>query len=197
MSSMQAGPCSRPSRKRRSSARFCRQLHWRSMSKPSLSSKLNVWILASSCCCWKASAIPRSRIVYSFSIVGCVSIGSSWLLQGGWFVGIEVLRAADIRMVERWLWLGSRFDGLAVQVALQDGFHALVRAGIQSNGPSCSGLETLRGVLLAESQNAETGAVALLRVAFGGDDALKQIGGRRTHGFGPVHEPEGVHSKWR
>src|SRR6266567_196219 len=189
MSSMQAGPCSRPSRKRRSSARFCRQFHWRSMSKPNLSSKLSEWMLASSCCCWKASAIPRSRIVYSFSIVGWVSIGSSWLLQGGWFVGIEVLRAADIRMVERRLWLGSWFDGLAVQVALQDGFHARVRAGIQSNGPACSGLQTLRGVLLAESQNAQTGAVALLGMAFGGDDAFKQISSCGTHGFGPVHQP--------
>src|SRR2546422_10337441 len=146
-------------------------------------------MLASSCCCWKASAIPRSRIVYSFSMVGCVSIVSSWLLQGGWFVGIEVLRAADIRMVERRLWLGSRFDGLAVQIALQDGFHALVGAGFQSNGPACSGLQTLRGVLLAKPQNAEAGAVALFGMAFGGDDAVKQIRSRRTHGFGPVHEP--------
>src|SRR5947207_6150886 len=194
MSSTQAGPCSRPMRKRRSRARFCRQFHWRSMSKPSLSSKLNVWMWASSCCCRKASAIPRRRIVYSFSMVGCVSIVSSRLLQGGWFVGIfigiEVLRAADIRMLERRLWLGSRFDGLAVQVALQDRFHARIGAGLQSNGPACGGLQTLRGVLLAQPQNAETGKVALFRMAFGGDDALKQISGGRTNDFGPIHEPD-------
>src|ERR1017187_10728162 len=70
MSSMQAGPCRRPLRKRRSNARFWRQFHWRSMSKPSLSSKLRLWMLASSCCCWKASAIPRNRMAYSFSMVG-------------------------------------------------------------------------------------------------------------------------------
>jgi len=34
MSSMQAGPWSRPLRRRRSSARFSRQSHWRSISKP-------------------------------------------------------------------------------------------------------------------------------------------------------------------
>jgi hypothetical protein len=73
MSSMQAEPCNRPLRKRRSSARFWRQFHWRSMSKPSLSSKLRLWIWASCCCCSKASAtvacVPHSaqrRLVERF-----------------------------------------------------------------------------------------------------------------------------------
>jgi hypothetical protein len=88
-------------------------------------------------------------------------------------------------MVERRLRLDSALDGLAVQIALQYGFHTLVRTGIQGNGPACSRLQTLRGVLLAQPQNAEAGAVALFGVAFGRDDALKQIGGRGTCGFWP------------
>src|SRR5258708_23310464 len=97
-------------------------------------------MLGSCCCCWKASAIPRSRMAHSFSIVGCVSIVPRWLLQGGRFVRIEVFRAADIRVVERRLGWGRRVDGLAVQVAFQNGFHALVRAGLERNGPARGGL---------------------------------------------------------
>src|SRR5436853_247453 len=191
MSSMQAGPCNRPSRKRRSSARFWRQFHWRSMSKPSLSSKLRLWILASCCCCSKASAIPRNRMAHSFSMVGCINMVSSLSLIGGLFTGVEVFRAANVGVVERRLGLGRRLDRLAVQMALQNRFDALVGTSMERDGAARGRLHSLGGVLLGEPQNAEAGAVTLFRVALGGHDVIQQSGGRRTDRLSPVHQPGG------
>src|SRR5437667_2101041 len=130
-------------------------------------------MLASCCCCWKASAIPRSRMACSFSIVGCVSISSSWLLQGGRFARIEVFRAADVGMVERRLRRSSRLDGLAIQITFQNGFHALVGAGLERNGAARSGLQAQWGVRVAEPQNAQAGSIALFRVAFRRQNAVE------------------------
>src|SRR5580700_5430091 len=183
MSSMQAGPCRRPLRKRRSSARFWRQFHWRSMSKPSLSSKLRVWILASCCCCWKASAIPRSRMAHSFSMVGCINMVYSFP---------ERLSYSSVsKYSERRLWLGRRLDLLAVQMVLQNRLDAGVGTGMERDGAARSRLHSLAGVLLGEPQNAEAGAIALFRMALAGHDAIKQFGGCRTDRLGPVHQAGG------
>ena len=49
---------------------FWRQSHWRSMSRPSRSSKLSWWMSGSCICCCRASAMPRMRMAQSLSKVG-------------------------------------------------------------------------------------------------------------------------------
>src|SRR5712691_10278739 len=104
---------------------------------------------------------------------------------------VEVFRAADVGVVERRLWLGHRFDRLAVQVALQNRFDALVGTSLERDGAARSRLHSLAGVLFGEPQNAEAGAIALFRVALGGHDAIEQFGGRWTDALGPFHQAGG------
>src|SRR6266571_5274729 len=119
---------------------------------------------------------------------GLYQHGSSLSLTGGLFTAVEVFRASNVGVVERRLWLGRRLDRLAVQIALQNRFDALVGTSAERGGASRSCLHSLAGVLLGKPQNAEAGAVALFRVALAGHDAIKQFGGRRTDGLGPVHQ---------
>jgi len=126
-------------------------------------------------------------MAHSFSMVGCVSMVSSRLLQGGWFVRVEVLRTANVGVVQRWLGWGGRFDGQAVQVAFQNRFHALVGTGLESDCAVRRRLQARRGVLLAAPQNAETGPVALFRVGL-----LAMIFSNRSavagRSCGPIHQ---------
>src|ERR1019366_4252402 len=122
---------------------------------------------------------------------GLYQHSSSLSLTGGLFTGVEGFRAANVGVVERRLWLGRRLDLLAVQMALQNRFDALVGTSMERDGAARGRLHSLARVLLGEPQNAEAGALALFRGALAGDDAIKQFGGRRADGLGPVHQARG------
>ena len=69
------------------------------------SSKLS-WVASGSSCCWvKASALPRMRMVYSYSIVCWLSMVLLVCLLNHWRLGlrwgIEVIGAADVFVVDR------------------------------------------------------------------------------------------------
>src|ERR1700676_5520189 len=92
-------------------------------------------------------------------------------------------------MIQRWPGWCHRLDGQAVQITFQNGFHALVGAGVESDGAAAGGFQARRGVDVAEPQHAETGTVTLLGMRFAGHDFLKQVGGGRTDLLSPVHQP--------
>src|SRR6266571_9362883 len=96
---------------------------------------------------------------------GLYQHGSSLSLTGGLFTAVKVFRAANVGVVERRLGLGRRLDRLAVQMAMQNRFDALVGTSMERDGAACGRLHSLGGVLLGEPQNAEAGAVTLFRVA--------------------------------
>src|SRR5258708_13657392 len=111
---------------------------------------------------------------------GLYQHGSSLSLVGGLFTAVEIFRAANVGVVERRLGFGRRLDRLAVQVALQNRLDPLARTSIQRTSAARRRLHSLAGVLLGEPQNAEAGAVTLLRGALAGDNAIEQIVGPRA-----------------
>src|ERR1017187_8165768 len=111
------------------------------------------------------------------------TFGSSLFLTGGLVTGVEVFRAANVGVVERRLWLGRRRDGLAVQMALHNRFHAGVRNNTRrEDAAGGSRLTSLVRIVLGKPQNAEAAAIAFFRVGLAGHDAIKQSPGRAADG---------------
>src|SRR5271166_2123085 len=95
-------------------------------------------------------------------------------------------------MGQRWragLWWRQ---GNSVERVLQDRLHALIAASLSEECPFRRGFHALPRVLLRQANDAETGAVAHLRVRLLVHDSLEQLGRVRTDAARPVHHP-----RWR
>src|SRR6266702_1555987 len=182
MPSTQALPIlSFAARSRRARRLFSRCSHSASTSSPNRSSNVSFCRSASFCCSAQAAASavsPRARIL---SIVGSVS---TLLLS------VVVVAAADVLVVDGWArrrWLRRRRD--AVEVVLEDRLYVPVRAGAHREGAGASRLQPLLAVPLAEPQDPEARAVALLRVAALREDRLGERLRARPDRPRPVDDP--------
>ena len=75
---------------------------------------------------------------------------------------------------------------LVFEMVLQDRFDAGQRVGAVVQGTSRGRFQARDRVLVAEPDQAQTAAVAHLRMRLGGQDLTEQFGGMRTRGIGPV-----------
>src|SRR5271166_6712978 len=95
-------------------------------------------------------------------------------------------------MGQRWgAGLSWRY-GNHVERVLQNRLHALIAASLREECPFRCGLHALPRVLLRQANDAETGAVAHLRVRLLVHDSLEQLGRVGTDAARPVHHP-----RWR
>src|SRR5258707_3984874 len=84
-----------------------------------------------------------------------------------------------------------RREGLAVEPRLQDRLQASVAEGADCQRPLAGGLDAISAVAVAEPEDAETGAEALLGMGPRFQDALGQLGRRRSRLLGPADDPAG------
>src|ERR1019366_1968671 len=80
----------------------------------------------------------------------------------------------------------------SIQRVLQDRLHALIATSLGEECPFRCGFHALPRVLLRQANDAETRAIAHLRVRLLVQDSLEQLGRVRTDAACPVH-----HSRWR
>src|SRR5215471_17436039 len=179
MFSRQAAPFRREACRRRVRIWFCRQVHCRSISSARRSRKLSSRTAASCSCCSSPSSIPCSFRVCSFSIIGCCSMALSSLL--------EVLAATNVVVGWSRRQRTELREGLLVERVFQDRFHALEAAGIAFQGPQGGRFHTGRRVPVGEPDDAQTGAIAHLRMWFLRQNALDESSGVRSDLFRPVH----------
>src|SRR5690242_9958577 len=161
---------------------FSRCIHSASMSSPSRSSKESFWMSGFFCCSLQAAASTSSRMALSFSMVGSVSTS---------FLSVIVAAAADVLVRDGGGALCVRRlhrRGQPVEAVLQDGFDVAVGARPHGNGAGRGRLEPLLAEALAEPQDAEARAVALLRVAPLGEDRLDQLARLRADARAPVND---------
>ncbi len=79
-------------------------------------------------------------------------------------------------------------QGVLVEALVEDGFHALIAGGIEVQGPTTGGLQSLIPVGCAQPQNAQAGAEALLRVRPRAEDDRDQLSRGRASLLSPVHQ---------
>ena len=79
-------------------------------------------------------------------------------------------------------------EGLAVEAALQDRRDALVAAGVQTQRPRTGSRQAVVTVTLAQAQDPQTGAEALLGMRTVGHEVADDPGGGRSGLFGPAHQ---------
>src|SRR5664279_4645620 len=79
----------------------------------------------------------------------------------------------------------------SIQRVLQDRLHALIATSLGEEGPFRRGFHALARVLLRQANDAETGAIAHLRVRLLVQDSLEQLGRVGTDAVRPVHHPRG------
>src|SRR5262252_7178777 len=78
---------------------------------------------------------------------------------------------------------------LAVEPGLQDRLDAAVAEGAHRQRPLAGGLHALGAVAVAEPDDAQAGAIALLGMRSRLQDALGQLGCRRSCLLGPADDP--------
>ena len=76
-------------------------------------------------------------------------------------------------------------SGEAVEAVLEHGVDVAVGAGADGDGAGAGGLQPGLAIALAEPEEAETRAVALLGMRAVGEDRLDEGGGLRADGAGP------------
>src|SRR5580698_5102679 len=132
---------------------------------PKRSSKASWLMSVLSSCARKASAIPYSFMVFSFSIVGWFNMFFLSVVLGlpqqrcGQVVimgtaHIFMFRARPLRL--------RRESGLSVQPAFQNRLQGLVRAGLQLQGTLAGSFQPWIGVGLAQAHDSQTSPVAHL-----------------------------------
>src|SRR5262249_6143371 len=84
---------------------------------------------------------------------------------------------------------GRQWD--RIEPVLQDRLHALIAAGMSEDCPFRGGFHALRGVLLRQTNDAETGTIAHFRMRLFAQDALEQLSRVRADGARPVHHARG------
>jgi hypothetical protein len=82
-------------------------------------------------------------------------------------------------------------EGQPIEAVLEDGVDVSVGAGVGGAGAGTGRFQALDAVTLGEAQDAQAGAIALLRVGTIGKDRLDQGGGLGADGAGPVDETRG------
>src|ERR1700723_1940094 len=169
MSSMQAlWIRSFASRRARATRLLSRARCSASTSIPKRPSKSISFIFGSSRCAVHAAAIAPSRRPWSLSIVGSVSIV---LLP---FVSVVVVAATHVLVRERER--GRRVGrNDAIETVLEDRLDVPIRARPHPDGAKARGLEARFAVALAESENAEARAEALLGVGTVSEDRFAQL----------------------
>lgn len=105
--------------------------------------------------------------------------------------GGVVARAADVVVRARQRERGLGFEGQPIEPVLQDGLHRAIRHGPEGERAGAGGLQAGRGVALAEAEEPEAGAVALLRVRPALQDVLGERGGVGPGRRGPAQEARG------
>ena len=80
---------------------------------------------------------------------------------------------------------------MPVERALQDGFQALVRKGLELHGALAGGFQPLLRVHLLQPQDAQTGAISHLGIGLFLQDGADHLGGCRPHAVGPMDQPRG------
>src|SRR5688572_10250619 len=81
--------------------------------------------------------------------------------------------------------------GEPVEAVLEDRIDVAIRARLDRDGAGAGGLEPLRAVALGQAHDAEARAIALLGMRPIRENRLRQRGGLRADGAGPVDETRG------
>jgi hypothetical protein len=127
--------------------------------------------------CWSnASAIAIRRRVWSFSIVGCVSISLLVGVIGG---------AAHIFVRQRGSGSGGLVEGKLVLLVAENGFDGAIPIGAQSLRAETRGIEAIGPMDLAQPHGAQAGAVALLWMRPAFEEAGHEPTGGRPALFRP------------
>ncbi len=99
-----------------------------------------------------------------------------------------VVGSPDIRVINGALLFGSLWQGLLIQPGFQDRLDALVREGIDKEGPLAGGFKPFISIRLAKAHDAETRSKPLLRMRAAGHDRGKKIGCGRACLLGPADD---------
>lgn len=76
-----------------------------------------------------------------------------------------------------------------VELGVEDVLEALVGVDAGRQSTAASSFQTMRTVAVAETQEAETGPVGLLRMFAGVEKCLHDLGCVRANGLSPAREP--------
>src|ERR1700736_6798423 len=81
--------------------------------------------------------------------------------------------------------------GLSVEGSAQDRFQALIRTGLPFEGTPTGGFQPGVGVGLGQTQNAQTGTIAHLRMRLRFQDGADDLGRGFAHTLSPVNQSGG------
>src|SRR6476620_6414095 len=84
---------------------------------------------------------------------------------------------------------------LTVERAFQNRFQTLIREGLELEGALAGGFQSWLGVDFLQTQDAQTGAVAHLRVRLALQDGTDDFGSGNANAFGPMNQSRLVHSR--
>lgn len=80
-------------------------------------------------------------------------------------------------------------EGHAIEAVFEHCFDVSIRAGTNSNRAATGRLDPFRPVLFREAEQAQTRAIALLRVRPTRENLLDESGGVRADGRPPPNQP--------
>src|SRR5436190_114087 len=154
---------------------------------PKRSSKDSVLETGCSSCSSKARAMPSSLSCFKRGRVCCVNIESP--SGGEWLV--VIIGATDVVVRGKQVHLLVCIDGVgfSLEPRFEDRGDAFVAWRSDRERPPASGFEPFRRVFLGKAQEAEAGAVTLLRMRPALELPLDDIPRRRTNRHGPIQKP--------
>src|SRR5207244_11973279 len=80
---------------------------------------------------------------------------------------------------------------LSVQASLEDGFQTSIGTSLCCQGVSTGRFQSRVGIGLGQAENAQTGAIAHLRMRFAVQDGAGDLGRGLAHALSPVNQPRG------